>query len=792
MDDLHPAASGPRPTLIVKLKVNLPGEKTQTSGQTPLQTERPEIRGPLQQDASDIITLKASPTQLEHVTVDSPQSLFVTFPLSHVRQEPIASTVGGDVLQSQGSQQGLPSSEISSSKKIASLPDVPRDDATTTGGAPFQEFAPETDPTIDGEATRDHDSTRDPESECIRVTKPRPAGEDAPQPGLEAEAEPPAPRHRASISISDLLRPVSEEPVAQDEASPPVVMTADVSPAVAATDTASAPQPLKASDETKAPRVLSEPIADVPPPHPDVNMQEPDSKADVPEATPMPQTPQTAKVTIKLSPAGMAKYEASRNSIQPFSYYGRDRNPRRNATKAFAVVKTPEAVVRTTKPRKETAKLKETATAPRSKKRGAQENGEPAATKRHKPNGSSPNTRSSQGTSEASTTTPEFEVGPAFELDLATGEPRPIRDVKGDGMYVQLMLKVLGLQSTAKTNDTAKEQSVTMKALLERATHAQEQDALFLTSSEAMEQLAPGKFWNNVIITAEQQPLPLQTIDQFLREFYEEEVLVWIQDCSAKSSKQAPSIRQVPIKAVRERFASDQPVHPKPWNLLELATHHEDGLRPRFLNNEDCRLLTKLKIPTAADHTRRKTYPVGFKEVEKWALLAQAGALTLPHQDSHGYSTYITVNVGLVGFGWLSSPTTEKRAEWNKRTQKFIDGPWKYVVLKPGQTVYFPAGTVHFVFRLPSAGNTLAFGGHVLRCSNIVHWVRCLLEEVKSASVTNEDLTDSATGYLERVERFVVEAKKSGGVERWGGAESIDEFLMLKAKFTALKRQSTK
>lgn len=113
---------------------------------------------------------------------------------------------------------------------------------------------------------------------------------------------------------------------------------------------------------------------------------------------------------------------------------------------------------------------------------------------------------------------------------------------------------------------------------------------------------------------------------------------------------------------------------------------------------------------------------------------------------------------------------------------------FRYVVVKPGQTVYFPAGTVHFVFRLPSAGPTLAFGGHVLRCSNIVHWVKTLLEEQANPQVTNEDLTTSAPGYLDRVEKFVKQAKANGSVDKWGGTEAVAEFLRLKAKFMSKSR----
>jgi hypothetical protein len=382
-----------------------------------------------------------------------------------------------------------------------------------------------------------------------------------------------------------------------------------------------------------------------------------------------------------------------------------------------------------------------------------------------------------------STSQPSVLPQPFFKLD--GDEARPTRDIEYDQSYVAKISEGLEAAGRSKVNDVGRKQARRILYLLQEGEVAGEDEALYLTASEAATHLRPGTFSKKIIITAEQQPLPLQTIEQFLDEFYEDDAQVWIQDSSAKTGKNSPSVRQVKVRAVKERSANK--AHTKPWNLLELATHHEDGLRPAFLNNEDCRLLTKLKIPGAADEARRRTYPQGFKEVEKWALLAQAGALTEPHQDSHGYSTFITINVGHVGFGWLSNPTEAERAQWRKNPLHFTGGTWRYVILKPGQTVFFPAGTVHFVFRLPSAGNSLAFGGHILRCSNIVHWARTLLEERDSQDVANEDLSDSATGYLERVGRFVTQALKSGLVERWGGKEEIEEFLRLKEEFLSRK-----
>jgi len=348
------------------------------------------------------------------------------------------------------------------------------------------------------------------------------------------------------------------------------------------------------------------------------------------------------------------------------------------------------------------------------------------------------------------------------------------------------MKEALRIRRSGKAITFAVKQARRILHLLELASPPQDGEALFLSDEEVAKQLDPDVYFSGPIITQDQQSLPLTSVDEFLSEFYDNDVQVHVQDPAARVMRGGPHVRRVTIGQVKERF-SDLTITDNPWNMLELTTHREDGLRPAFLNTEDCCLLGKLKMPGETDTASRKGYQPGWKEVEKWALVAQAGALTEPHQDSHGYSTYITVNQGIMGFGWLSNPTPAERAAWRKSPFDFAGGCWRYTLLRPGTTVFFPAGTVHFVFRLPAAGNTLAFGGHVLRCSQIARWAEVLLEEKSAPNITNEDMSVSAPAYLERVEGFVKKALKNGGEARWGGREGIEEFLRLKKKFMQSK-----
>ncbi|KAK6428851.1 hypothetical protein LTR95_015002 [Oleoguttula sp. CCFEE 5521] len=391
---------------------------------------------------------------------------------------------------------------------------------------------------------------------------------------------------------------------------------------------------------------------------------------------------------------------------------------------------------------------------------------------------------------ESPLTDPDVDTPPA-RLQQPTPEATPgdapaqndrVATVDADQIYATEVLKVLHKRLDIKTNDIGRRQAQRVGDLLRRAEPATTSDILRLTSAEAGAMLSARQPHDRPILVEGAQPLPLQTLDRFLDECYDNTATVSVQDPNAKLRRGAQAVKEVSVATLKARFRASPDDYP--WNCLELACPFEDGLRPSFLNNEDCRLLTKLKFPLSINALSRHSYPDGYKEVEKWSLLAQAGALTEPHQDSHGYSTYITVNQGEVGFAWISLPDVEERKAWVRNPQFHTSDRWRYVVLRPGDTVAFPCGTVHSVFRLPSAGPSLCFGGHFLRCSGLVPWVKTLLEEQANTCITNEDITASAPGYLDRVEKFVRQALKQGvSLERWGGQEAIDEFLRSKKVF---------
>ncbi|KAF2686239.1 hypothetical protein K458DRAFT_278398, partial [Lentithecium fluviatile CBS 122367] len=92
----------------------------------------------------------------------------------------------------------------------------------------------------------------------------------------------------------------------------------------------------------------------------------------------------------------------------------------------------------------------------------------------------------------------------------------------------------------------------------------------------------------------------------------------------------------------------------------------------------------------------------------------------------------------------------EETRIWRADPNAFAGEKLRYVVLCPGQTVYFEAGTIHFVFRLADLP-TLMVGGHILRWSRVDSWMEIILNQLRFPNTTNEDLSESAPVYVEAV-----------------------------------------
>ncbi|KAH8746912.1 hypothetical protein F5883DRAFT_392354, partial [Diaporthe sp. PMI_573] len=64
---------------------------------------------------------------------------------------------------------------------------------------------------------------------------------------------------------------------------------------------------------------------------------------------------------------------------------------------------------------------------------------------------------------------------------------------------------------------------------------------------------------------------------------------------------------------------------------------------------------------------------------------------------------------------------------------------WRYVVLRPGWTVFLPPGTIHFTFRVQGV-QTLALCGRVLQWTGISSWLDVVGEQLKYAGFANKDV----------------------------------------------------
>ncbi|KAF2182117.1 hypothetical protein K469DRAFT_691714 [Zopfia rhizophila CBS 207.26] len=163
--------------------------------------------------------------------------------------------------------------------------------------------------------------------------------------------------------------------------------------------------------------------------------------------------------------------------------------------------------------------------------------------------------------------------------------------------------------------------------------------------------------------------------------------------------------RTTTIGEVRDHSVGDSSRHSEFWNCLDMAPVIP-GTVPSFLyrgRNDALRWHAARRIVSRKSAGR--SYLARIKDSGHWMLLAQGGAITLPHEDAFGDDTY------LVNY-----------AEERKRFSHNLSVPLekaRFSVLRCGEAVFFRGGTIHFIFRLPFSNNTLMFGGHILRWSGL-------------------------------------------------------------------------
>lgn len=243
-----------------------------------------------------------------------------------------------------------------------------------------------------------------------------------------------------------------------------------------------------------------------------------------------------------------------------------------------------------------------------------------------------------------------------------------------------------------------------------------------------------------------------------------------------------PSYETKSLAEIRDRFICGRSSQ-DPWNILDLRSPLPPSILPSFLTGENCQLLPRIRDSLLEGHSAERTKASReewneWTDLLEWVLMSEGGHNTAPHMDSHGWSTWITIQEGQFGFGWLSRPTDQEQGAWMKDPLEYTGGNWRFVILKPGQTVFFPSGTVHFVFRL-HAEQTLALGGHLLQWTSLERWVQVILYQLKNPNITNEDLGQAPLKYIRSARKLVDNRMATYRVGSMGSMDNVTRFMAL-------------
>jgi hypothetical protein len=372
------------------------------------------------------------------------------------------------------------------------------------------------------------------------------------------------------------------------------------------------------------------------------------------------------------------------------------------------------------------------------------------------------------------------------------GRGRPVHDTTGDAVFREQVLAHLAHNVVRRAAKTWGEQNnIVMYDLLSRARQPvtsgrdDEIEAYFLTGEEAEGRLDSNSVLHGPIVTENQQQLKWdlrkgKPLVQLFRRLVNLNRSVSVQKPSR--SLEISSFVQMQLSDVRNKFQEN--VSKDPLNVLEMGSPLPRSILPSFLTGEDCQLLGRVRDAVLnGDSGERPAASITewsqWKDVEDWVLLAQGGAQTLLHQDSCGKATWLTVQQGRVGFGWISRPSEEVLRSWSADPINYTGEKLRYVVLSPGQTIYFEAGTIHFVFR-PVQDPTFLLGGHIMRWSRVDSMMEIVLNQLRFPDTTNEDLLPSAKVYVETVIALVSDLQRQGSIEELGGEKAVARFSQLK------------
>lgn len=268
------------------------------------------------------------------------------------------------------------------------------------------------------------------------------------------------------------------------------------------------------------------------------------------------------------------------------------------------------------------------------------------------------------------------------------------------------------------------------------------------------------------------------------------------------SDHSKPNIHKtMPIGELRKRFAKHNGQTPRyPRNFRDLVNPMPDCGIPHFMQNNTCTLLHDImrrqldcdpscdcdvddRLGDRCEHRmKHEDYMIVQTMWRYWkgtVMLAEPGAITLPHWDKYSTSTWISCLEGEMGFGWLAEPHEDEKTAWLKDVSE-PQGRYLFKMLRPGDAVYMPPGTIHFVFRRPGGGQTMGFAGQMIRRADAMSWLEYLKIELGFAV---EDETEDAP--YERVVPQMMQglihlingALRQKDFDKYGGKQKLEELI---------------
>ncbi|RFN44508.1 atp synthase subunit alpha [Fusarium flagelliforme] len=299
-------------------------------------------------------------------------------------------------------------------------------------------------------------------------------------------------------------------------------------------------------------------------------------------------------------------------------------------------------------------------------------------------------------------------------------------------------------------------------AVLKDATYPSPEEALFCTPETAATLVDA----DTILVVQDQQPFnwggkPMERLfrDWTPKKLHDKKITVTILD----SPTSHPPIRHCTLKDIKRKFTTDFSPHER-WNVLDIR-NDVPVPRPEFLPGKNCLLLNEFR---ELDKRLVRSRTLDF------ILLSEGGNYTPMHVDPFGLATFITVQQGEVGFGWIMDAKTQDYLDIHKTLiPNSLKEKTRYMVLRPGQTVFMPSGTIHFIFRKNDTP-TLATGGHVLTWKSILKWLRVMkIQELSTARVDKDVTAKETKAYIDVLTRVLRNHGYHGLVPRQDGYDAV-------------------